>query len=180
MIIEFEGKIPLLDPSVFVAQGAQVIGDVSIGADSSVWYNCVLRGDVNFIRVGARTNIQDGTIIHVDAPQQGREKGTPTLIGDEVLIGHMAIIHACVLHDRSFVGMGATVMDDCLIEGDAMLAAGALLTPGKVIRSGQLWAGRPARYLRDLTAEEKAAHHLGVDRYVELARRHKRALENRL
>jgi carbonic anhydrase/acetyltransferase-like protein (isoleucine patch superfamily) len=177
MVIAFEGKAPLLDPSVFVAPGAQVIGDVAIGADSSIWYNCVVRGDVNFIRIGARTNLQDGTIVHVDAPQPGREHGTPTLIGDDVLIGHMAIIHACVLHDRAFVGMGATVMDDCVIEGDAMLAAGALLTPGKVISSGQLWAGRPAKYVRDLTADEKEAHRLAVDRYVKLARRHKRALE---
>ena len=176
MIINFEGRIPRLHRSVFVAPGARVIGDVEIGADSSIWYNCVLRGDVNVIRVGARTNIQDGSIVHVDAPQPGREQGTPTLIGDEVLIGHLAIIHACVLRDRAFVGMGATVMDDCVIESDAMLAAGALLTPGKAIPSGQLWAGRPAKYVRDLTAEEARVHSLGVERYVELARRHKAAL----
>jgi carbonic anhydrase/acetyltransferase-like protein (isoleucine patch superfamily) len=176
MIIPFGDKSPIVHASAFVAPGAQVIGDVEIGAEASIWYNCVVRGDMNFIRIGARTNIQDGTVIHVDSPQPGRERGTPTLIGDDVLVGHMAMLHACVLHDRAFVGLGSIVMDDCEIEGEGMLAAGALLTPGKRIPARQLWAGRPAKYVRDLNEEEVAWHRNAIARYVALARAHRDAL----
>jgi carbonic anhydrase/acetyltransferase-like protein (isoleucine patch superfamily) len=143
-------KTPLVDPTAFIAPGAHLIGDIEIGADVSIWYNCVLRGDVNRIRIGARTNIQDGSVIHVDSPKAGDEVGYPTIIGADVLIGHLAMVHGCLLHDRAFVGLGSIVMDGCEIESDAMLAAGAMLTPGRRIPSGQLWAGRPARYVRDL------------------------------
>ena len=175
-ILSFGGKSPRIDPSAFIAPGAQLIGDVEIGRQASIWYNCVLRGDVNRIRIGARTNIQDGSVIHVDSPKGGDEQGFPTLIGADVLIGHMAMVHGCVLHDRAFVGLGAIVMDGCEIEGDAMLAAGALLTPGRRIPSGQLWAGRPARYVRDLRPEELAGHREGVAHYVALAHAHSEAL----
>lgn len=173
MTIRFAGKTPLIDPTAFVAPGAQLIGDVEIGAQASVWYNCVLRGDMNRIRIGARTNIQDGSVIHVD-PQRpgGPEAGFPALIGADVLIGHLAMVHGCILHDRAFVGLGAIVMDGCVIEGDAMLAAGAMLTQGKRIPQGQLWAGRPAKYVRDLTEADLAGMRLGVAHYVALARRH--------
>jgi carbonic anhydrase/acetyltransferase-like protein (isoleucine patch superfamily) len=110
-LIVFGGKAPRVDPSAFVAPGAKLIGDVEIGPDASIWYNCVLRGDVNRIRIGARTNIQDGTVIHVDSPKPGEEEGHPTVIGEEVLIGHQAMVHGCILHDRAFVGLGAIVMD---------------------------------------------------------------------
>src|SRR5687767_13817637 len=161
-LLSFGGKAPRIDPQAFVAPGAQLIGDVEIGAEASIWYNCVLRGDVNRIRIGARTNIQDGSVVHVDSPKPGHEEGHPTLIGADVLIGHLAMVHGCILHDRAFVGLGAIVMDGCEIESDAMLAAGAMLTPGKRIPSGQLWAGRPAKYNRDLTPEELAGQQLGV------------------
>jgi len=177
-LIAYHGRSPVLDPTAFVAPGAVLIGDVELGAEASVWYNCVLRGDVNRIRIGARTNIQDGTILHVDSPRPGHEAGQPTLIGEEVLIGHLAMVHGCVLHDRSFVGLGAIVMDGCEIESGAMLAAGAMLTPGKRIPAGQLWAGRPAKYLRDLTDEEQAMNLAGVFHYVELAKRHREALSS--
>jgi len=179
-LIAFEGAAPRIDPAAFVAPGARLIGDVEIGPEASVWYNCVLRGDMNKIRIGARSNVQDGTVIHVDPPRPGGpDQGFPCLIGEEVLIGHLAMVHGCTLHDRAFVGLGAIVMDGCAIEGEAMLAAGAILTPGKRIPSGQLWAGRPAKYVRDLGPGDIAGMRLGVAHYVELARRHSAALSAR-
>ena len=175
-LIPFGGKTPAIADSAFVAPGARLIGDVEIGAEASIWYSCVLRGDVNRIRVGARTNIQDGSVIHVDSPKAGDEAGHATIIGEDVLIGHLAMVHGCVLHDRAFVGLGSIVMDGCEIESDAMLAAGAMLTPGKRIPSGQLWAGRPAKYVRDLSAEELAGQRSGVAHYVALAKAHREAL----
>ena len=171
-ILTYEGKTPKIDPAAFVAPGARLIGDIEVGPEASIWYNCVLRGDVNAIRIGARANIQDGSVIHVESPHPGHEAGYPTIIGEEVLIGHLAMVHGCILHDRAFVGLGAIVMDGCEIEGDAMLAAGAMLTPGKRIPAGQLWAGRPAKYVRDLSEADLAGMRAGVARYVELARRH--------
>jgi len=158
------GLWPTLAEDVFIAPGAHVIGDVEIGAASTVWFNCVLRGDVNSIRVGARTNIQDGTVVHVS------HRTHSTTIGDDVLIGHMAMIHGCTLENGSFVGLGSTVMDGCVIETGGMLAAGSLLTPGKRIGRNQLWAGRPARYVRDLTEEENESNMGGVRHYAELGR----------
>ncbi len=178
-ILTFAGNSPRIDPSAFVAPGVQLIGNIEIGPEASIWYNCVLRGDVNRIRIGARTNIQDGSVIHVDSPKPGADEGHPTIIGQDVLIGHLAMVHGCVLHDRAFVGLGSIVMDGCVIESDAMLAAGAMLTPGKRIPSGQLWAGRPAKYVRDLTPQELAGQQAGVAHYVELAKAHLAALRAR-
>ena len=175
-LIRFGGRSPVIADSAFVAPGARLIGDVEIGAQSSVWYNCVLRGDVNAVRIGARTNIQDGSVIHVDSPKPGRDAGHPTIIGDDVLIGHLAMVHGCLLHDRAFVGLGAIVMDGCEIESGAMLAAGAMLTPGRRIPVGQLWAGRPAKYVRELTPAEIEAQAQGVAHYVALAQAHREAL----
>jgi len=176
-LIAYAGKTPLIDPAAFVAPGARLIGDVELGPEASVWYNCVLRGDMNRIRIGARTNIQDGSVIHVDPPRPGGpSEGFPCLIGAGVLIGHMAMVHGCTLHDRAFVGLGSIVMDGCVIESDAMLAAGAMLTPGKRIPSGQLWAGRPAKYVRDLSESDIAGMALGVAHYVALAKSHAAAL----
>jgi gamma-carbonic anhydrase len=154
---------PAIAEDVFIAPGAQVIGDVSIGTGSSIWFNCVVRGDGNLIRIGERTNIQDGSIIHITRKTHG------THIGNDVLVGHMAIIHGCILEDHSFVGLGATVMDGCVVETDAMLAAGALLTPGKRVPTGQMWAGRPAKYVRDLTEDEIGRNRAGAAGYAELA-----------
>ena len=174
-IIPFEGKTPRIHPTAFVAPGAVIVGDVEIGPEASVWYNCVLRGDVNRIRVGARTNIQDGTVIHVDSPQDG-DSGFPTLIGEGALIGHMAMVHGCVLEDRSFVGLGSIVMDGCRIASGGMLAAGALLPPGRTIGAGEVWAGRPARLFRTLDEAQIAANLKGVEHYVMLAKAHAAAL----
>lgn len=156
-------KHPNIADDVFIAPGAQVIGDVTIGQGSSIWFNCVLRGDVHVIKVGARTNIQDGTVVHVSRRTHG------TYIGDDVLIGHMAMIHGCTLNDWSFVGLGAIVMDGCVIETDGMLAAGAMLTPGKTVRKGELWGGRPAKFMRKLTDEQIAANRKAAPGYASLA-----------
>ncbi|HWH22403.1 MAG TPA: gamma carbonic anhydrase family protein [Allosphingosinicella sp.] len=172
----FGGITPQVHADAFVAPGARLVGDVEVGAEASIWYNCVLRGDVNRIRIGERTNIQDRSVVHVDSPKEGSAYGHPTLIGADVLIGHMAMVHGCILHDRAFVGLGSIVMDGCEIESDAMLAAGAMLTPGKRIPTGQLWAGRPAKYIRDLAPEELAAQRAGVAHYVGLAKAHREAL----
>jgi carbonic anhydrase/acetyltransferase-like protein (isoleucine patch superfamily) len=175
-LISFGGKTPSVDPTAFVAPGAVLIGDVEVGPEASIWYNCVVRGDVNRIRIGARSNIQDGSVLHVDSPRPGNEAGLPTIIGEDVLIGHMAMVHGCILHDRAFVGLGAIVMDGCEIESGAMLAAGALLAPGRRIPGGQLWAGRPAKYVRDLREDELAGQQAGIAHYVALARLHSEAL----
>ena len=169
-ILALGDQVPKVDPTAFVAPGAHVIGDVEIGADSSLWYNVVVRGDDQPIRIGRGTNIQDGTVVHVTS-------GThPTTIGNDVLIGHLAMIHGCDIHDRAFVGLGSIVMDGCVIESDAMLAAGAMLTPGKRIPSGELWAGRPAKFLRKLSDEEIVRNPRGSAHYVDKARRHAEAI----
>lgn len=141
-------KNPKICKSSFIAPSADIIGDVEIGSETGVWFNCVIRGDVAFVRIGNRTNIQDGTVIHVT------RSGHPTIIGNGVTVGHNATLHACNLQDSCFVGMGAIIMDDVVIESGAMVAAGALVTPNKVIKSGQIWAGNPAKYFRDLTESE--------------------------
>jgi gamma-carbonic anhydrase len=170
------GKAPRIHSSAFIAPGCRIIGDVEIGPDASIWYNCVIRADVNRVVIGARSNVQDGSVVHCDSPKPGRPEGFATIIGDDVLIGHMAMVHGCILEDRAFVGLGAIVMDGCTIRSDGMLAAGALLTQGKVIEARQLWAGRPAKYVRDLTDEALAQMHAGVQGYVVNARVHSEAL----
>lgn len=175
-IAAFGGKRPRIHSSAFIAPGCRIIGDVEIGPDSSVWYNCVIRGDANRVVIGARTNIQDGTVVHCDSPKPRRPDGFPTIIGDDVLIGHMAMVHGCTLEDRAFVGLGAIVMDGCRIESDAMLAAGAMLTPGKVIPARQMWMGRPAVFTRELTDDALADMQMGVKGYVLNGRMHRESL----
>lgn len=183
-IISFNGKTPRIHDSAFIAPGCRIIGDVTIGPESSVWYNCVLRADVASIHIGAQSNIQDGTVIHCDGPlvknevENGVENGTdfPTIIGDNVLVGHMVMLHGCILEDRAFVGLGAVVMNGCRLGGDAMLAAGALLTEHKTIPPRELWAGRPARKLRMIDDATAAAMQDGVRHYVENGRHHRAAV----
>lgn len=175
-LLAIDGKAPRIHSSAFIAPGCRIVGDVEIGSDVSIWYNCVIRADVNRIVIGARSNIQDGSVVHCDGPDPDNPDGYPTLIGEDVLIGHMAMIHGCVLEDRAFVGMGSLIMDGCRIASEGMLAAGALLTPGKAIGSRQLWGGRPAKYMRDLTDEALVEMRDGVRRYVLNGRRHGAAL----
>lgn len=176
LIIPYGGKTPIIHETAFIAPGAVIIGDVEIGPQASIWYNCVVRADVNRIRIGARTNVQDGSVIHCDSPTDKRPEGFPTIIGEDVLIGHMALVHGCTVEDRGFVGMGSILMDGAVIESEGMLAAGAMLTPGKRIGARQLWGGRPAAYMRDLTDTALAEMRLGITGYVEKAGKHGRAL----
>ena len=150
VVLPYRGVMPTIGPGCFVAPTAAVIGDTVIGDETNIWFNCVVRGDVNEIRIGARVNVQDATVIHVSSDGQG------TYIGDDVTIAHSALVHACTVEDRAFIGMQACVMDGARVETHAMVAAGALVTPDKVVPSGELWAGRPARRVRSLTAEEIA------------------------
>lgn len=164
MLKPYKNISPKIHATTFVAENAVIIGDAEIGEESSIWYNCVVRGDVNDIKIGARTNIQDGTVIHVSSTTQG------TYIGDDVTVGHMALIHACTIGDRAFIGMKACVMDDAVVEEEAMVAAGALVTSGKRVPKHQLWAGAPAKYMRDLTPEEIKFLKFSAERYVKLSR----------
>ncbi len=168
-LVAIDGRAPRIASSAFIAPGCRIVGDVEVGEDASIWYNCVVRADVDRIVIGARSNIQDGSIVHCDP-------GHPTIIGEDVLIGHMAMIHGCVLHSRAFVGLGAIVMNGCTIESDAMLAAGALLTERKHIGPRELWGGRPAVKMRDLTDAAIAGMRMGTAHYVENGRRHRAAL----
>lgn len=167
-LLPYRGVMPSVHETAFIAPGAHVIGNVRIGEGASIWFNCTVRGDVGNIHIGARSNVQDGSIVHVTGGH------FDTFIGNDVLIGHLCVIHGCRLEDESFVGMGSTVMDGCVIERGAMLGAGSLLVPGKTIKSGQLWLGRPARYVRDLTPEEVAQNRESVLHYVNLAQEYRR------
>lgn len=148
-ILSYRGFKPKVGSGVFIGSGSFIIGQVEISLCVSIWYNCVLRGDVGRIFIGKLSNIQDGTVIHVDRNDNG-----DTVIGEGVTVGHKCLLHACTLHDYSFVGMGAIVMDGAIIESESMVAAGALVTRGKIIKSGELWAGAPAKFVRNLSSEE--------------------------
>lgn len=161
--LPYRGVYPTLAPSAFLAQTATVIGDVQIGAESGIWYGCVVRGDVNEIRIGERTNIQDLTMIHC------AERGQGTYLGNDITVGHSAVLHACTIEDDAFIGIQACVMDDCLVERGAMVAAGALVTPGKVVPAGEVWAGSPAKKLRDINESDLAFFEINRQRYVRLA-----------
>ena len=164
-IFEYEGIVPKIAADAFIARTAAVIGDVEVGSETGIWFHCLVRGDMGIIRIGARTNIQDGTVIHVDSG------GMDTHIGDDVTVGHNAVIHACTLKNRAFVGISATVLDGAIIEEGGMLGAGGLLTPGKTIGPNELWTGAPAKLRRvmDDAELEKFARNARV--YRDLAAR---------
>ncbi len=149
MIKDFQDKTPKIHESVFVAENAVIIGDVEIGEDASIWYNCVLRGDVNFIRIGKETNIQDGTIIHVS-----RKKEYSTIIEHEVTVGHSATIHGCYIETGSLIGIGAIILDGARIGKNSLIAAGSLVTPNIQIPERSFVMGTPAKVKRELTDEE--------------------------
>lgn len=175
-IFPIHGKTPRIHDSAFIAPGCVLIGDVDIGPDSSVWYNCVLRADTTRIVIGARSNVQDGSVLHGDPARPGDPAGSPLIIGDDVLIGHMAMLHGCTVEDRGFVGLGAIAMNKAVIGSDAMLAAGAMLTEGKVMAPRTLWGGRPARFMRALDDAAIAAMRAGVVHYAQNARDHAAAI----
>jgi len=156
----FRSIFPTVDDSAFVDQSAQVIGDVHIGAESSVWMNVVIRGDVHYIRIGARTNVQDGTVVHV------MRNTHPTVIGDDVTIGHAAVIHGCTIEDQCLIGMGAILLNGCRVGTGSIVAAGSLLPEKMVVPPGSLVMGSPAKVRRSLTADESASIKWYADNYV--------------
>jgi carbonic anhydrase/acetyltransferase-like protein (isoleucine patch superfamily) len=174
VILPYEGVLPRIAADAFIASTAVIIGAVEIGPESSIWFGCVLRGDSNTISVGARTNIQDGTIIHVNHEREGAA-GTRTVIGSDVTVGHMALLHACTIEDGAFIGMKACIMDGVVVESGGMVAAGALVTPGKRVRKGELWAGSPAKLMRPLSDKEMAYFAYSAKHYCDVAASYRKA-----
>ena len=156
---------PRIDPTAWLAPSAAVIGDVEIGADSSIWYGATLRGDVAPIRIGARTNVQDHSVFHVSA-------GIPCTVGDDVSVGHRAVVHGCTVGDGALIGIGAIVLDRAEVGAEALVGAGAVVAPGSVVPDGVLALGIPAKVVRPLTAEERALQRERTHRYIETARLH--------
>lgn len=144
------GKSPKISSDCFIADNATIVGDVIIGVSCSVWYNAVIRGDVNSITIGNKVNIQDGAIIHCTYQKH------PTVIGNNVSIGHNAIVHGCIIHDNVLIGMGAIVMDNCVVESNSIIAAGAVVTQNSVVESGTIYAGIPAKKLKDINQSDFA------------------------
>ncbi|PZP39241.1 MAG: gamma carbonic anhydrase family protein [Pseudomonas fluorescens] len=161
--LPYKGAVPQVDPTAWLAPNCTVIGDTHIGAHSSIWFGAVLRGDVERIRIGEYTNVQDNAVIHVTTGKFS------THIGNRVTIGHAAVVHACTLEDECLVGMNSTVLDGAVVQSHSMVAAGAVVSPGKVVESGWLWAGVPARPLRKLTEDELAYLAWSATHYAKLS-----------
>ena len=172
MIRDFEGHRPKIAASAFIDETALVLGEVSIGEDASVWPMASVRGDVNSITIGARTNIQDNSVLHVTHDGPYTPGGVPLVIGDDVTVGHNVILHACTIGNFCLVGMGAIVMDKAVLEDEVFLAAGALVPPGKQLRGGYLYRGNPATEARPLTKEELDNLRYSAQHYVRLKNRH--------
>ena len=170
-VFSLDGITPRIAEDAFIAPTAAIIGDVVIGSETGIWFHCLVRGDMGIIRIGARTNIQDGTVIHIDSG------GLDTHIGDDVTIGHNAVIHACTVKNRAFVGISATVLDGAVIEEGGMLAAGGLLTPGKVIGPNEMWTGSPAKLRRVMDEDERKRFARNATVYRDLAKRFRAGLK---
>ena len=147
IIREIRGKSPVIGADCFLAENAVIVGEVSMGDQCSIWYNAVLRGDVHFIKMGDRVNVQDGAVIHCTYEK------SPTTIGNDVSIGHNAIVHGCTLKDKVLVGMGSIIMDDCVVHSNSIIAAGAVLTKGTIVPEGSIYAGMPARKIAEVSPE---------------------------
>ena len=171
----FDGKFPSIAPDVWVDESAVVIGDVEIGEQSSVWPMTVIRGDVNFIRIGSRTNIQDGSVLHVTHASDFNPGGFPLIIGNDVTVGHKVMLHGCEVGDQCLIGMCAVVMDGAVVEPQVILAAGSLVPPGKRLAGGYLWQGRPAKQARELTDREFEFFDYLANTYIRLAARYRSA-----
>jgi carbonic anhydrase/acetyltransferase-like protein (isoleucine patch superfamily) len=169
----FRGLFPRIAEGVYVDDAALVIGDVSIGRDASLWPQVVARGDINRIAIGARTNVQDGAVLHVSHAGPFNPEGAALVIGDDVTIGHRAVLHGCTVGDRCLIGMGAIVLDRAVLAPQVMVGAGALVTGGQVLDSGFLYLGQPARRVRPLTERELAYLDYAAAHYVELARHYR-------
>jgi carbonic anhydrase/acetyltransferase-like protein (isoleucine patch superfamily) len=157
------GILPLIAPDVFIADNATVIGKVEVGEQSSIWYNVVLRGDADWIRIGKRTNVQDGAILHCSTGMG------PTVIGDDVTIGHSAVVHGCTVHSTSLIGIGAVILDEAVVQSHVVVAAGSVVTPRTVLESGFLYGGVPARKIRPLSPEEVNSLTHSAEHYAENA-----------
>ena len=171
-IRNFEDRSPQIADSAFVDESAVVTGNVVIGEDSSVWPCCTIRGDINSISIGSRTNIQDGSILHVTHDSEFAPGGFSLSVGDDVTVGHNVVLHACTVEDLCLIGMGSIVLDGAVVESGAMIGAGSLVSPNKVIEGGHMWLGRPARKVRPLTEKEKEFLQYSARHYVSLKNRH--------
>nr|WP_240224944.1 gamma carbonic anhydrase family protein [Rheinheimera hassiensis] len=156
MIRAYKGITPKLASGVYVDESSVLVGDIELAEDVSVWPLVVARGDVNYIRIGARTNIQDGSVLHLSRPSKGKHEGSPLIIGEDVTVGHKVMLHGCTLGNRILVGMGAIVMDDVIVEDEVIIGAGSLVPPGKRLQSGYLYVGSPVKQARLLNEAEKA------------------------
>ncbi len=168
----YQGFVPKIGARVFIDPAAVVLGDVQIGDDTSIWPCAVLRGDVNKIRIGARTSIQDGTVGHVSHAGKFNEAGCPLIVGDDVTVGHSVNLHGCTVHDRVLVGIGSTLMDKVVVKSDVVVGAGSLVPPGKVLESGYLYVGNPARRVRSLSDNEKEFFLYSAGHYVRIKDNH--------
>ena len=164
----YRGVSPTLERGAYIDPAAVVIGDVVLGEDASIWPMAVVRGDVNYIRIGARSNVQDGSVLHVTRPYPGSDSGWPLIVGEDVVIAHGVTIHGCVIGNRVLVGIGAIVLDGAVVEDEVMIAAGTVVPPGKRLESGGLYMGNPARRARDLTDAERARIPVMAGFYIDL------------
>ena len=161
---------PRLGANVYIDPTALVIGDVALGDEVSVWPMTVIRGDVNYIRIGARSNVQDGSVLHVSRPSANNAGGQPLIVGEDVVVGHKVVLHGCTIGNRCLIGIGSIVLDGVVIEDEVMVGAGSVVTPGKRLESGGLYVGSPARRMRDLTRDEIASFERNSSHYVKLKR----------
>lgn len=173
----FENQTPQIHDSCFIDPSAVVIGDVTLGEDTSVWPLTVIRGDVNRISIGMRCNIQDGTVIHVTHDGPMAPGGYATHIGDDVTVGHKVMLHGCTIGDRVLVGMGAIIMDGAVVESDVVIGGGSLIPPGKRLAGGYLYVGSPVKQVRELSVAERAFFTYSAGKYAELKEQHKRSLQ---
>lgn len=169
----YQGLTPEIHESAFIDETALIIGDVHIGADASVWPKVVVRGDIKEIRIGARSNIQDGSVLHVSHDSEFLPGGAPLIVGDDVTVGHNVILHGCEIHDLCLIGMGAVVMDRAIVQSHTVVGAGTVIAGGKVLESGYLYLGSPARRIRELTDQELKYFGYSAQHYVKLADRHR-------
>lgn len=171
-IRNFEGFTPQIADTVFIDESAVVTGNVAIGEDSSVWPCCSVRGDIHSITVGARTNIQDGSVLHVTHDSEFAPGGFKLTVGDDVTVGHNVILHACTIEDLCLIGMGSVVLDGAVVQSGAMVGAGSLVPPNKLLEGGYMWLGSPVKKTRELTDREKAFLKYSAQHYVKLKNRH--------
>ncbi|MEZ7275614.1 gamma carbonic anhydrase family protein [Pseudoalteromonas sp. 68 DY56-GL68] len=167
-IRSYKGITPTYDNSVYIDESSVLVGDITLGKDSSVWPLVAARGDVNYIRIGERTNIQDGSVLHLTRASKSNPDGYPLLIGDDVTVGHKVMLHGCQLGNRILVGMGAIVMDNATVEDDVIIGGGSLVPPNKRLESGYLYVGSPVKQARPLTEQERAFLKISADNYVQL------------